>query len=59
MKLISDIFGNELKTRDDITIVARSVETKQRDAKRYAINYVVDAWERLCRAAERGVGDGT
>ena len=53
MKTISEILRDELKTRDDITRVARSVEIKQRDAKRYAINYVVDAWERLCSAAER------
>jgi hypothetical protein len=40
MKTISEIFRNELKTRDDITTIARSVELKQRDTKRYAINSI-------------------
>jgi len=53
MKRLTDIFREDLRTRDDITSVAKTVSSKQRDAKRVAIDYMIDEWRRLVRASER------
>ena len=53
MKRLTDIFREDLRTRDDITRVAQTVAIKQRDAKRVAIDYVIDTWERFIRISEQ------